>query len=90
MSAETLAERNDRRRAETTAFYERQAEESRQRHAAIIERALDEYDCVGGMPWSEVALIAVDALKADGVVFARFGLGEAESPQPARTENRGA
>jgi hypothetical protein len=47
------------------------AEAERKRLEGVVEAALEDWgDPVGGAPWSDVAAVAIAALKADGVVFA--------------------
>lgn len=50
------------------------ADRERTRLEGVVEAALEDWgDPVGGAPWSDVAKVAIAALKADGVVFAYLG-----------------
>ena len=64
----------ERQRRFHEAVMRDQAAAERDRLARVVEAALDEYDCTGGMPWDEVADIAIKALVDDGVIFASIGV----------------
>lgn len=63
--------KRDAQRERHEAQMQASADAEQKRLEGVVEAALEEWgDPVGGAPWSDVAEVAIAALKADGVVFA--------------------